>query len=110
MTNKGKLTDRLTRISPELQSELNYYLNDVEHEEIPDYCIIDAFEDYVDIRHDDAKGKIRNEVNQILVDIGAYIPFVPAIVSTHKQKPDFTLNGTGYMFGKYSGWGDFINK
>lgn len=105
MTNKQKLTLRLQSISDKLQTELDYYLNNVDHEEIPDYDITDAFEDYTDIM---LPPSLNTECRNIMVDIGYAIEVdISKVVVSHGSKYWFKIGDKYYQC--VSSWEQFIN-
>jgi len=76
MNNRQKLINRLSNVSPRFKAELDYYMNDVDHEDSGrEYDLADAFEDLDDlIITPNSKGSLWKELTKIYREIGYMIP------------------------------------
>lgn len=100
MKHKEKLTEALKNVSEKLRSELDYYMNDVEHED--EYGICDAFDDAVEILG------VNKEIKQIYIAIGYAVTVdITKVFSTGKRYW-FMLDGKHYDC--VSGWSEWIES
>ncbi len=109
MTNKEKVIERLKNISAELQKEIDYYLNDVDHEEIPDYDIVDALDDVANLRMEHYI-KIEREIFQIYIDTGYAIVRDPNTQTFGGRGKKYWFKMKGIEYDPVCGWEDWIKK
>jgi hypothetical protein len=107
MSNREKLITRLSNISDKLKAEVDYYMNDVEHEEIPDYDLANAFEDYVDLVLQGKTPPI--EVRRIYIDIGYAIETDITKVQVNSGSK-FWFKHVDKHYQCVSGWEDWVKK
>ena len=105
--NKEILIKRLQNVSPKLKAELSYYMEDVEHDEIPDYDLSDAFDDYTTIIVDDNKMPV--ELKNIYIDIAYAVEIDISLVTvSHGKKYWFRHDGKHYQC--VTSWEQWINN
>lgn len=104
--NKDKLITALSNCSESLQSELDYYLNDVDHED--EYGITDALEDYIDGLEGNNK-QIPMEVKRIFIACGYCIPVdISTVYVSHGRKYWFIVDKQHYDVA--ASWANWINN
>ena len=86
MKNRDKLTIALNLAPKKLANELDYFLTCVDHEEIPEYDIVDAFEDAVNLAEDTADKKMLKHIRKIYMDIGFVQKVEPARIQVSSGK------------------------
>ena len=106
MSNREILIKRLHKCSRDLQAELDYYMNDVEHEEMPDYDLADAFSDYADLV---LQGKTPVEVREIYIEIG-YATETDISKVQVSSGSKFWFKHRGKHYKCVSGWEDWIEN
>lgn len=119
MTNKERLIDEIKfarETNKAFDSEMNYYMNDVDHSEMEEegepYDEADAFDDVFDLAQegDDKESRsIVDECRRILIVVGYYIEIdITKVVVSHGKRYDFKKHGKHYQCITY--WQNWINQ
>ena len=94
--------------SSRLKKELDYYLNDVDHEEIPDYDITDALNDYETLM---LEGEPNKELKRLYVDVQyAQEIDIAKVYSTHGNRGKYWFKLDGKYYQCVTNWETWINN
>lgn len=114
MSNKETLLQILQTASPELTSELNYHINDVEHED--EYSLLEAFEDvsnqteeFISDTPDPLTKKLWKEIRAIYVSIGYAVPWKKPLLS-NGSTVWFTIGKEKFEPIDSTSWESWISK
>lgn len=103
-TNEDKLASLLQAVTNPLKDELNYHLNDVEHEDIGEpYTIVDAFDDASSIVDFPCGQILRRQCRDIYIAVGYAIPM-------KDDTSGYWFKQDGIYYDANGNWLDFLKK
>ena len=106
-TNKEKVLGLIPTLSKYSRDEINYHLNDVDHEEIPDYGMIDAFEDAAESL-ERMVGRVPADLKKFYIDLGYCVAVdITKVVSTGKK---YWFIYEGQHFQVVDSWENWIKN
>lgn len=104
MNNREKIIAALQGVTGELKKELDFRMNDIEHE--GEYDLADAFDDAIDYS-DGHRPKLFNTIKPILISVGYCIPVDIKRVSSTGRK--FWFKKGGIYYDCVCSWEQWIN-